>query len=280
MINRTNYTFNGFVLGAVASLALAGWSLPGQAQECTVSNWSGAVALTDDDAGTQGANNRRYGGPCGLRVPFDGTGAHLIDESPVGESRYIARFYGFFDAIGDDPVIVFAAQGGGEDQVQVWYNFPASNDLTLRAFDADEDPNDLTFPAVGTGWHSVELEWNRDTGEVQFLVNSDDPDEQAAVTINLSGLSIDTALLGNVGEADTGGSADFDDFDSRRSTRPGRLMAGDANDDGVINVQDALAVFSESAGTAFAPGQPDCNEDGQINVQDALCIFAISAGGQ
>lgn len=256
-----------------AAVAFLGLSMNAQAQPaCTVDNWTDAPGLSDADTGYQGPDNRRYGGPCGLRVSFDDEARYVTYESGQGEGSYIARFYAFLDNMGSDPAIIFAGTGGGDDQVQIWYNFPAANDLTLRAFDASDNSNDLTFDAVGSGWHSIELEWNASSGDVHFLVNSDDPADEATMNIDLSGLSIEAASLGNVDAMNTGGVADFDDFDSRRSTRPGRLLVGDANDDGVLDINDATELRDELQEISIAAGQPDCNEDGDVDINDAICL--------
>ncbi len=264
-----------------AAAAFLGFSMNAQAQPaCTVDNWTANPGLSDDDAGYQGANNRRYGGPCGLRVPFDGETRLVMFESEQGEVDYIARFYAFLDDIDTaDPVIIFAGEGDGDDQVQVWYNFPAANDLTLRARDQAGTDHDLTFESVGSGWHSIEFEWHQDaSAEISFIVNSDDQEDELSMTIDTSGLVIQSAHLGNAAEANTGGFADFDDFDSRRSTRPGRLLRGDATDSGNHTGADSDAVLLERLGLEFAPGQPDCTESGSVTGADSDCVLLIRLG--
>jgi len=260
-----------------AAAAFLGFSMNAQAQPaCTVDNWTAAVGLADADTGYQGNDNRRYGGPCGLRVPFDGETRLVMFESTQGEVDYIARFYAFLDNAGSDPVVIFAGEGNGEDQLQVLYNSPTSNDLTLRAFDQGGTSHDITFTDVGSGWHSIEFEWHQDSSaEISFLVNSDDPSDEESIVIDTSGLVIQSANLGNASEADTGGYADFDDFDSRRSTRPGRLLVGDANDSGSVGVGDLSAIITEIRGNGFAPGQPDCSENGNVGVGDLSCVITI-----
>lgn len=266
------------LLAGIALTACLGFALNAQAQTCTVNNWASATALADADAGTQGNDNRRYGGPCGLQVDVDGTARYVTDDSPSSESTYIARFYAFLDNAGSDAMVVFAADDGTNDQIQVWYNFPNAGDLTLRVYDNGGSPSDLTEAGVGSGWHSVELVW--DAAASSDIRLSVDGAADLTASPDTSGIAIANAHLGNVdGAATGGGTVDFDDFDSRRMDRPGRLMVGDANDDSAVNVLDASALFSESAGSGFAAGQPDCNEDGNVNVLDASCIFNISAGG-
>lgn len=266
------------LLAGVALTACLGFAFNAQAQTCTITNWTGTpTSLSDADAGTQGSSNRRYGGPCGLRVGVDGSPHHVTDPSPSSETTYIARFYTFLNNAGSDPVQIFAADDGASDQIQVWYNSPTAGDLTLRVFDTTPSANDLTFSSVGAGWHSVELVWEQAaSANILFSV---DGAADAAATVDTTGISIANAHLGNVdGAATGGGSIDFDDFDSRRVERPGRLMVGDANDDLTINSQDFVTVINEISGVTFASGQPDCNEDGVINSQDFVCVINIISG--
>lgn len=262
------------LLAGVALAACMGFAVNAQAQTCTVGNWDGgATGLSDADTGTQGADNRRYGGPCGLRVPVDGTARYVSDNSPGNEPVYIARFYAFLDDAGDDPVQIFAADDGAADQIQVWYNETNPGDLTLRVFDAGATANDLTFAGVSSGWHSIEFVWSADAAAA--IAFSVDGAADITETVDTSGIAIANAHLGNVSGADTGGSIDFDDFDSRRMERPGRLCRGDTNDDGQVTQVDMLTIFAEvaSGGTSFADGQPDYNEDGSISQIDFLQVL-------
>jgi hypothetical protein len=73
----------------------------------------------------------------------------------------------------------------------------------------------------------------------------------------------------------TGGSVDFDDFDSRRVDRPGRLLVADANDSGDLTIADLFEVNNELGGSAFAAGQPDCDENGSITISDLFCTNGL-----
>lgn len=262
------------ILGvAVACLMLGAWSTSSQAQTCTVANWAGgATGLSDANTGTPSGSNRRYGGPCGLRVPADGTARFVTDDSPASETTYIARFYTFLDAAGTGEIILFAADDGATDQVQVLYNVPSNGDLTLRVWDSG-GPNDLSFLGVGTGWHSVELVWEAAaSAAIAFSVNGA-PDVTA--TLDTSGIVLANANLGNVGGANTGGTIDFDDFDSRRVSRPGRLCRGltDETRD-LLTFSDAIEIFNDAVSpTTFVAGQPDYNEDGLVTFSDAITVF-------
>ncbi len=211
------------LIGGAALAALMGLSFNAQAQTCVVSNWlGGATALTDANAGTQNSvasNNRRYAGPCGLRVPVAGAAAFVTDDTPAAEGTYIARFYAYLDNAGTDPVVIFEADDGTDPQAQVWYNFPAAGDMTLRAFDSSAATNDLTFTGVGPGWKSVEFVWEAAAAaDVAFSV---DGATDLTATINTSGITLANASLGNVNGATGGTAIDFDAFDSRRISRRG-----------------------------------------------------------
>src|SRR5690625_1866049 len=255
------------LLAGAALAVCTGFALNAQAQDCTVDNWDVQEGLTNSDTGTQGANNRRYGGPCGLRVDLDGTGRYVGDDSPNGEASYISRFYTFLDGVTtSDPVMIFAAGDDNDNSLlEVSYE---DGDLTLAVYGATTEA--ATFSDIGTGWHSVEVVWA--AGE-DTLFKVDEEDD-LVVSADTSGQAIHYADLGNLNNAN-GGSIDFDVFDSLRSERPGRLLVGDANGDEVVNVSDLASVLTERKGNGFAAGQPDCNEDGQVNVSDLACILTI-----
>lgn len=255
------------LIAGVALSAFLGFSINAQAQTCTISNWDDSTNLTDAATGTQGSSNRRYGGPCGLRVQMDGTARYLTDNSPAAESTYIARFYAFLNNAGSEEVILFA---DGGNNVEVWYNVPSAGDLTLNVVDSGSNPNFLTFTNVGSGWHSIEFSWEASANaEIAFSVNGA---TDLTDTIDTSGITLSSARLGNINNA-AGTSIDFDDFDSRRVSRPGRLLVGDANNDGNVTGADVTAVINEILSGTFAPGQPDCNEDGSITGADVTCLI-------
>jgi len=261
------------LIGGVAAAALLGLSINAQAQSCVVSNWTSATGLADADAGTQGGSNRRYGGPCGLRVPGGGA-AYVTDETPSAEGSYIARFYAYLDDAGSSATVIYEATNGTDARAQVWYNFPSAGDLTLRVADNSAPDNDLTFSGIGSGWHSVEFVWEAAaSADIRFSLNGS-TDAEYAPALDTSGFQIADASLGNVNGAATG-PMDFDDFDSRRISRPGRLLVADANGDDTTNSGDLTALINEVTGSAFAAGQPDCNEDGSINSGDISCLINV-----
>lgn len=263
------------LIAGVALAACIGFTLNANAQTCTVDNWTGAtLGLTDANTGTPSANNRRYGGPCALRVDLDGNPAYVGDDKPAGTAAYIARFYAFLDGAGNGAVQIFAGEGNGDDQIQVWYNEPAAGDLTLRVYDSGSTANDLTFNSVGAGWHSIEFAWSQ--GAAADIAFSVDGAADLQATVDTSGLAIDNAFLGNISGAN-GGSIDFDDFDSRRDTRPGRLCRGDTDDDLQLSLVDVNNIFTEAQtfGATLSGGQPDFNEDGSVSLVDVNQVFNL-----
>jgi len=282
------------LISGVALAGLMGLSINAQAQTCVVSNWDSATSLSDADAGTQNTaatDNRRYGGPCGLRVPVDGATAFLTDDSPSAESTYIARFYAYLDNAGSAATIIYAADDGAVDRAQVWYNFPNVGDLTLRIIDGASGNNDLTVSSVGSGWHSIEFVWEAAAAaDIRFSVDGA-ADVTPGAAIDTSGITLAAAHLGNVNGATGGTSIDFDAFDSRRISRPGRLCRGLTDEaraplpgDTVpsLNISDVQAIFGEFStnGANPASGIPDYNEDGFVNIADVSGVFTAFSTAQ
>ncbi|WP_376696264.1 hypothetical protein [Wenzhouxiangella sp. EGI_FJ10305] len=264
------------LLAGIAMTACLGFTFNAQAQDCVISNWQvdgapTASGLSDADAGKQEGDNRRYGGPCGLRVDVDGTERYVTDGSPGGETNYIARFYVFLDdATPSGPVVLFAANDGTDDQIQVQYD---GGDLSLHVWDSGETEHTLDVAGAGSGWHSIEFVWEQAAdAQIAFIVDGAD-DVTPSSTIDTSGMTIENAFLGNVNGQSGSGWIDFDDFDSRRVERPGRLMVGDADASGSLTISDLFAVNNELApGGDFAAGQPDCDENGSMTIGDLFCV--------
>lgn len=274
MSKLTSGWVQSLVVGAAAALILALAPVNGQAQVCTTANWSnggGVVGVVS--TGTQGVSNRRFAGPCAARM-LGGSANYLVDDSPASEGSYIVRFYAFLDHLQGQAVIFAALDASDEPLIQVIYNVPSNNDLSLRAWPAvGGSPVDVQFVNVAPGWQEIELVWaaSNDPGNIVFQV---DGSEQTA-TVATDGLRIHTAQLGLINGASLTGSADFDDFDSRRTSRPSVTNpqpAGDANADGTLTGADLTSLVNELLGVSFALGQPDCNQDGAITGADFTCI--------
>ncbi len=284
------------ILSGLAVAACLSFAVNAQAQSCTIGNWAGGAFNAGSlFAGTPIDGNTRYGGPCSLRVSLDEGEAFVADNSPIAEQGYITRFY--FNPRGnssaDLPIIIFAANdatdGTGDDVLQLWYNVSSADPFTPSAGAAtlvvttasglaqiNVDAADIR----GNGWNSFEIDWSSGApAEVALSVNGGD---DLVVSGDTSNERVRSALLGFVGDDGSSISSTtpmyFDDFDSRRISRPGRLLRGDANDDGVINAQDFQVIINEITGGGLAAGQPDCNEDGNINAQDFQCVINVITG--
>lgn len=276
MTNSRKLLFAGAALAASFGLVLSA-----QAQTCTIANWSGSPVggLNDTDNANKPPSNPRYAGPCSLEVPVAGSAAHVIDNSPTSDTGYIVRFYTFLEDAGTNPMIIFEANdaddGAGTSQILVRYNDPTAGDLTLEVFHAGGSTT-RTF-AVGNGWHSVEFDWEAAaSASIAFTV--DGQTDLTITGVDTSGITIESALLGNITTASGGAGAVayFDDFDSRRSTRPGRLCRGDTDGNNSIGFADLNAVGNEviSGGTILASGQPDYDENGAVGFSDLNAVFS------
>ena len=276
---------NGLLASAMVGLLMAGWSVSASAQNCTTGNWTSVVGLVNGENNATGNVGsppafRRYAGPCALKVPVNGVARYVTDETPNSETSYIARFYMFLDNVGQTPIQVFGASDGQEDQIQVWYNSPSPGNLTLRVFDANGAEQVLApFTDVAQRrWHSIELVWDAAaSANIRFSLNGQ---ADRTASVNTTGLGINAVFLGNVNGADGTGAIDFDDFDSRRTTRPGKLCRGSTvNLDQVPNTitqSDMLQIFREvlSGGSQLAQGQPDYLGNGSVTQADFLQVFA------
>ena len=59
------------------------------------------------------------------------------------------------------------------------------------------------------------------------------------------------------------------------AARPLQALPGDANNNGVIDEGDVLAILDHVLGRSVAPGQADCNGDNKITVADAVSVIKI-----
>lgn len=279
----------------LASVALAtglGFAFNAQAQTCTVANWDAAPNLVDGadnasgDVGTQPNGFKRYGGPCGVTVPFGSPSAYVENSSqggagtsPLDEAFYIGRFYVYLGEV--------TASGGAA----IFTAFDSS-DSELFSVVYDSDGPELSFNVVGATnpspvsidagkWQSIEFIYDVSGNEFTFSVSraldedgDDTVDAHATVVSGTAGNNVAVVQMGNI-DGIGSGFAYFDDFDSRRSQFPGRLLVADGNNDGTVNLGDVIAARAEHLNDIPAAGQPDCNEDGQVNLGDVICARAI-----
>ncbi len=243
-------------------------------QACSLGAWDGN-GTTSLAGGPGDANDfARYQGLCAMQtvgvtpaVLNNGIGG--ATSGPTGEATMVARFY-------------FNAGAATGTIFETFAEDVATTPVYTVTFDGSNvtvTPNNGGAAVVtavgGTNWHSVEVSWANSGGAIDVWVDSDATTDAAdgSTTSENAATLINAAVLGG-----TTGML-FDAYESRRTTAVGRLTVGDSNNDGNINIFDAIGVVNESSGGGFVnPGQPDCTEDGSVNVFDAICVVNIASG--
>lgn len=257
------------------------------ASACAISAWTGgATGLTVADTGNPTTGFKRYSGSCSLRVANASTPRFVVDPTPAGETSYRMRVYYFTGDISGATATIFQARNaGGTSIITVTHN---GSQLTVST--TSGTPANITVQ--DNKYYAIELAWAAAAGTGSLTGTVKGAGSAAAVgTINITGLNnaadvIDEARLGIIAGAPTVTNAVFfDEFDSRRTTNPGRLCRGDAGGgvggvpDGNINVFDIGAIVPEIQQPANAAvltkGQADANEDGAINVFDIGALVPL-----
>ena len=267
--------FNKITLRALAASCVLGLFMAAQsAAACTLQNWSGGISgavapgSPNPDTTVGEVQSPRYSGLCAMQA--DGQG-FVQDDSPGSINRIIARFY----------VLVDPNVFSGSAEVYAGFS---SDDGSGKLFSVTvDDAGNVTLADTATGasiseqsstnWLSVEIDWFQDggSGELNLIVNGTAAVPATGLNNAGSGTALRSVQLGNL---DGGGSGPlkFDAYESRRSTAVGRLLAGDANNDGNIDALDRIVLRNEILTISLAGGQPDCNEDGSINALDRICL--------
>lgn len=277
------YRRNEFwIAGALAVVFL---SSAVQAANCTLGNWSGVQGLVDSDVGTPAdGEHRRYSGPCGLRVPLAGSQAYVEDTSPASEDAYNVRFYFFLNDV-DENVTIFKAEnaddGSGVSVISATYNASVQKvDVVFSIGVADGSQTaTVTTGAVASGWNSLEIQWSSASETKPKVILNDNAAVEPSANLNTSNYKIELAKLGAISTpavVPVGGSIDFDDFDSRRDTAPGRLCRGLTDSSRTkLTFTDAREIFKDAATNSYtAPGQPDYDLSGTVTFTDARTVFA------
>ncbi len=263
-----------FLLGsAIAAALLFGANV---ASACAISAWSSATGITAADTGQPDAGFKRYSGKCGLRVSNATTPRFMEDITPSNEKAFQVRFYYFTGNTSGAADIFQARNTGGTNIIRV------QHDGTSLIFNVNGNGTAQTTAVNDNAYYSIELAWTAATvaapatGTMTGRVRG--AGSLVPFNINFTGLSnsadgIDTARIGLIaGTPTVTAPVFFDEYDSRRTTAPGRLCRGDANGDGNLNVFDIGAMVPEIQAplnpAVVTSGQPDANEDGTINVFD------------
>ena len=276
-----------FLLGsAIAATLMFGANV---ASACAISAWGSATGLTGADTGEPAAGFKRYSGRCSLRVG-DGTVPRFVqDNTPADEKSYRLRFYYFTSNITAGTATIFQARNtGGTNMIQVTHD---GNQLSFTTNTGGAAQNVVV---ADNAYYSIELAWAAGTvapattGSMTGTVTGNSGGAAAAVVagiVNFTGLansadSITDARMGVItGGATLATPVNFDEFDSRRTTNPGRLVRGDANNSGTTTPADATAVLNEFNNGVINLGQPDCGENGSVSPADATCVLNVFNNG-
>lgn len=245
------------------------------ANACSISAWSAtdSVGVVAADAAEPTAVNgwKRYSARCGLQVIGAAASKYVQDNTPTNATSYKARFYvstgspivdttagGFF---------YLARDGAGANLIRLALT-GGNIQATVTGSAAAIPP----IPVAANAFYSVELEWAQGAA-APFIIRVQGagaaaPTTQTTTTNNTTGVLKDVRLGLSAGSV---GTAFFDEYDSRRTTNPGRLCRGDANGNSAIQGTDRVAITNEILGT-LAAGQPDCNENTLVQGTDRTCV--------
>lgn len=275
-----------YLLGtAIAASLLLGANV---ASACAISAWASATGLTVVDTGEPSAF-KRYSGRCGLRVSDASTPRFVQDNTPADEKNYRFRLYYFTGNVTGGVVDIYQARNtGGTNIIRV------THDGNQLGFTTNTGGAAQNVVVADNAYYSVELAWAAGTlspattGSLTGTVTGNSGGAAAAVvagTVNFPGLansadSITDARMGLIaGSATVTAPVFFDEFDSRRTTNPGRLVRGDANNSGTTTPADATAVLNEFNNGVINVGQPDCGENGGVSPADATCVLNVFNNG-
>ncbi len=260
----------------LAVLVTAIFSIP-SAFACTASQWNGGTTGAPL-AGDPPTALPRVSGQCAMQLDAEGS---VQDNSPAAEPQAFIRFYVLADLNSGNPVIF---QGFSDDAATTPLFSVAFNGTTF-SFEAG-DNNDVATGIPGkTGWNMVELAWVGGAS-MDFWVNVDSS-ETPTGNVNAAAGTLESVILGvpaapAIDGTGLDGTLVFDDYVSHRTTKIGPIAAPvicDAEGDGDIDVNDALAIFNERFLGQVNDGAPDCDLSGAVNVNDALEVFNIRFGG-
>ena len=257
------------LLGAaiISAMAFTG------ANACSISAWSAtdSVGVVAADSGEAPAFSR-YSARCSLRVVGAATAKYVQDNTPTNATSYKARFYIFTGSTlvdtGPAGFFYLARDGAGANLIRL--SLTGGNiQATVTGSAAAIAP----IPVAASKYYSVELEWAQGAAAPFSIkvqgAGAPTAITQTATTNNAAGVLKDVRL--GLSAASTG-TAFFDEYDSRRTTPPGRLLKCDANNDLIISIADRVFINNEILGVSLATGQPDANEDGVVSVADRVQV--------
>lgn len=255
------------ISGGIAILA-SGFAL--NASACTAAAWD---SVSGSGVTASPGLVARYSEFCAYEIA--GTGH--VQSNKASDQRYIARFYVLDGLGGTGDVEIFQAFS---DDGATTPLFKISLDGAQFTFDAGDAGGGQATAASKNGWNLVEIDWDSGSNTFDYWVNANAAADTATGSINPGVGTVEAVRLGAPnGIAPQTGKLTFDAFESHRSTPVGVLLAGDANNDGSINILDLgivrIELLNPGNVNLLAPGQPDCNSDGSINILDVGCVRLV-----
>ena len=241
------------------------------ANACSISAWSAvdSLGVVAADSGEAPAFPR-YSGRCSLRVVGAATAKYVQDNTPTNALSYKSRLYVIPTGVdtGAGGFLFLARDGAGANLIRI--ALTGGNLQTTVTGSAAAIP---PIPVTSGRYYSIELEWAQGAAAPFSIkvqgAGSSTAVTQTTTTNNATGVLKDVRLGLSAGST---GTAFFDEYDSRRTTAPGRLLKCDANNDSLVSVADRIQVNNEILGLALTVGQPDANEDGIISIADRIQI--------
>ena len=263
---------------AVLATLLIGFTLTGTALACSTDGWdsaSGAIVVGQPFGATPPDSNgiSRYEEFCAMRA----TNTGYVQTNSPSHSEVSNRFYVLpnFTGGGTTPLLIgYSAENGTGELFRIGFNG------THFTFAATGGGN--TTAAAPAGWSLIEYYWDSNADMFSFWVNADATTDPATGMIDggAGPATLESVRLGLPGGlGGFGGGVNFDTFEMHNMSAIGPVPTCDADGNGLIEVEDAVAVVDELFQVALAPGVPDCDSNGVIEVEDAVGIVDVIFGG-
>ena len=250
------------------------------ANACSISAWSAtdSVGVVAADAGEQvpAANGfKRFSARCGLRITGAAAAKYVQDNTPLNATTYKARLYVYSGNIDTTAsgFIYLARDAAGANLIRLALSGGAIKTTVANAAAVAD------IPVVANTWYSVELDWSQSAAS-PFSITVKGPGaavtQTAATTASISVLKDVRIGL----SANSTGTGFFDEYDSRRTTAPGRLLKCDANGDGEVDILDYIALqnYIIDPTKTVNTESSDMNGDGKVNSADLLALRKIIIG--
>ena len=202
----------------VAIAFFLGLAMSGQVWACTADGWSSTVGNSYLSTGDNSDGFPVYDGQCSLKVALQASEAYVLDDAPVNEAQFNARFYFLLDEVASD-ALIYQAMDGAQSVLQAHYS--ASDGMIDVVFSGSPE-RAISLGPVSAGWNSLELRWRSGAAAQPSATLQHVSDSQTKVSpqLDTSNLFVDAAQLGvsqsEAAAVPTSGNIYFDAYESRR----------------------------------------------------------------